>query len=123
MTPDIELADVITALVAEKRAVGYKYACEERVLERFESFCRGEFPGLSTVTKGSVEAWVASARRRGVKPATLESLATPVRELARWMGRRGVEAYVLPGHVLDRPTRYVPAHLHRPGVGCLVRPD
>jgi len=78
------------------------------VLARFEAFCRGEFPGLSTVTQASVEAWVASARRRGVTPATLQGLAAPVRELARWLGRRGVEAYVLPAGVLARPARYVP---------------
>ena len=108
MTPDIALADAITALVAQKRAVGYQYAAEERVLDRFEAFCRGEFPGVGTVTQASVEAWVASARRRGVKPATLQSLASPVRELARWLGRRGVPAYVLAAGALPRPARYVP---------------
>jgi integrase/recombinase XerD len=108
MTPDIDLADAITALVAQKRAVGYNYAAEARVLARFEAFCRGEFPGLNTVTQASVEAWVESARRREVKRATLESLASPVRELARWLGRRGVGAYLLPGGGLARPARYVP---------------
>ena len=114
MTPDIALADAITALVAQKRAVGYKYAAEERVLDRFDAFCRSEFPGVGTVTQASVEAWVASARRRGVKPATLQNLASPVRELARWLGRRGVEAYILPGGVLARPARYIP-HIYTDG--------
>jgi integrase/recombinase XerD len=36
------------------------------------------------------------------------NLIAPVRELARWLGRRGVEAYVLPGGVLPKPARYVP---------------
>jgi len=108
MTPGITLADAITALVAEKRAVGYKYSTEAQVLARFETFCRGQFPGLGTVTQVSVEAWVASARRRGVKPATLQGLAAPVRELARWLGRHGAQAYVLPAGVLAKPARYVP---------------
>jgi integrase len=108
MTSAITLADAIAALVAEKRAVGYKYAAEARVLARFEAFCRVEFPGLGTVSQVSVEAWVASARRRGVRPATLQTLAAPVRELARWLGHRGVPAYVLPAGVLARPARYVP---------------
>ena len=108
MTPDITLADTITALVAEKRAVGYKYATEAQVLARFDAFCRGQFPGLGAVTQVSVEAWMTSARRRGVTSATLQGLAAPVRELARWQGRRGVEAYVLPAGVLPRPARYVP---------------
>jgi integrase/recombinase XerD len=104
MTPAITLTDAIAALVAEKRAVGYKYATEARVLARFDAFCCGEFPGLGAVTRVSVEAWVAAARLRGVKPATQQGLAAPVREL----GRRGLEAYVLPAWVLARPTRYVP---------------
>src|SRR5262249_45017313 len=35
----------------------------------------------------------------GVRPATLQGLAAPVRELARWLGRRGTEAYVQPPDV------------------------
>ena len=123
MTAGITLADAITALVAEKRAVGYKYDAEERVLARFEAFCRSEFPGLDTLTQASVEAWIAAARRRGVKPATLQGLAAPVRELARWLGRRGV-AGLRPARgraAQARPLR--PAHLHRPGTGGPVRPD
>ncbi len=108
MTCAITLADAIAALVAQKRAVGYKYDTEARVLARFEAFCRVEFPGLGTVSQAWVEAWVASARRREVRPATLQALAAPVRELARWLGHRGVHAYVLPVGVLARPARYVP---------------
>ena len=108
MTCAITLADAIAALVGQKRVVGYKYEAEARVLARFEAFCRTEFPGLGTVSQASVEAWVASARRREVRPATLQALAAPVRELARWLGHRGVHAYVLPVGVLARPARYVP---------------
>jgi len=108
MTPDITLAEAITALVAEKRSVGYKYCAEAKLLARFEAFCCNEFPGLGAVAKVSVQAWLAAARRRNVAPATLQGLAAPVRELARWLGRRGVPAYVLPAGVLPRPVRFVP---------------
>jgi len=104
----MSLAAAITALAAEKRAVGYKYDAEERILARFEAFCRTEFPGLGTVTRASAEAWVTAARERGARPATLQGLAAPVRELARWLGRRGTEAYVLPARTLPRPARYAP---------------
>ena len=108
MNDTMSLAGAITALAAEKRAVGYKYDAEERILTRFEAFCREGFPGLDTVTKASAEAWVTAARERGVRPATLQGLAAPVRELARWLGRRGTAAYVLPARTLPRPARYVP---------------
>lgn len=104
----ITLDEAITALVAEKRAVGYKFGDEARVLARFAGFCRAEFPGLEAPDRACVEAWIASARRRGVSAATLAGLAAPVRELARWLGRRGVPAYVLPPRTLRKPPRYVP---------------
>ena len=108
MSAAITLADAIAALVGEKRAVGYKYHAEARVLDRFEAFTRREFPGLDTLTEASVQAWITAARGRGVKPATLQGLAAPTRELARWLGRRGVAAYLLPRAALPRPARYVP---------------
>ena len=108
MSPVITLADAIRGLVTEKRALGYKYVSEERALARFELFCAGAFPGLETVTRASVEAWIAAARGRAVKPATVTNLIAPVRELARWFHRRGVDAYVLPAGVLEKPARYVP---------------
>ncbi|MGC8627202.1 MAG: tyrosine-type recombinase/integrase [Acidimicrobiales bacterium] len=108
MTASITLTEAITALVAEKRAVGYKYHAEQKVLARFEAFSRSELPGLGTLTEASMQAWAVSARRRGVQPATLQGLAAPVRELARWLARRDVAAYVLPRAALERPVRYVP---------------
>jgi integrase/recombinase XerD len=108
MSAAITLSEAITALVAEKRAVGYKYRAEQQVLTRFEAFTHSEFPGLDTLTEASVQAWIIAARRRGVTPATLQALAAPVRELACWLGRRGVAAYLLPRSALPRPVRYVP---------------
>jgi integrase/recombinase XerD len=108
MSAGLTLPEAITALVGEKRAVGHKYDAEARVLARFEAFNRREFPGLDTLTEASVTAWITAARRRDVKPATLQGLTAPVRELARWLRRRGVPAYLLPRSVLPRPDRYVP---------------
>jgi integrase/recombinase XerD len=108
MTPAITMTEAITALVTEKRAVGYKYAAEAKVLVRFAAFCQGEFPGVEAPSQACVEAWVATAQGRGVTPATVQNLVSPVRELARWLGRRGMAAYVLPTGALARPGRYVP---------------
>src|SRR5258707_7475477 len=102
MSPAITMAGAITALVTEKRATGYKYDAEERVLARFAALSASEFPGLEAPTRASVEAWITSAREPGVKPATPPGLAAPVRELGRWLGRRGVPAYVLSARALPK---------------------
>jgi hypothetical protein len=65
----MSLASAITALAAEKRAVGYKYDAEERVLARFEAFCRSGFPGLGTVTRASAEAWCCPTLKIAMKAA------------------------------------------------------
>ena len=114
MTAGTTLAEAITALVAEKRAGGHKYHAESQVLARFEAFCRSEFPGQNTLTGASVQAWITEARRRDIQPATVNGLAAPIRELARWLGRRGVAAYLLPRSALPRPARYVP-HIYTDG--------
>ena len=44
MSPEITLADAIRGLVAEKRALGYKYVSEERALARFERSAPARFP-------------------------------------------------------------------------------
>ena len=63
VSPAVTMAGAITALVTEKRATGYKYDAEERVLARFAAFCHGEFPTLVAPTQAAVEAWVAAAGR------------------------------------------------------------
>lgn len=108
MSGGVTLPDAITILVTEKRAVGYKYDAEARVLARFEAFHSSQFPELETLTEASVQAWIAAARRREVQPATLHGLIAPVRELAHWLARHGVAAYLLPRAALPRPSRYVP---------------
>jgi len=50
MTVGITMSEAITALVAEKRAVGYQYQAEQQVLARLEAFSRSEFPGLDTLS-------------------------------------------------------------------------
>ncbi|MDQ2847302.1 MAG: tyrosine-type recombinase/integrase [Actinomycetota bacterium] len=108
MSGGLTLSEAITSLVAEKRAVGYNYDAQARMLARFAAFTGSEFPGLDTLTEASVQTWITAARGRDVKPATLQGLAAPVRELARWLGRRGQTAYLLPRAALPRPARYVP---------------
>ena len=56
MSDEITLADAIAGLVAEKRALGYKYVSEERALARFRRVLRQRVPrprhGHASVGRG-----------------------------------------------------------------------
>ena len=109
MSTAITMAEAITALVAEKRAVGYKYATEERVLARFAAFCRGEFPGLQRAHPG-----LGRGVARG-RPAARQSPRRPCRAWPRRSGSWPVgwaagacRPTSCPPATLPRPARYVP---------------
>ena len=88
MSAEITMTDAITALVAEKRAVGYKYAAEDRVLTRFAAFYRSEFPGLGTpdrLGRGMARGRAAArshtgdpARQRVVELGHVSAVRSPV---------------------------------------------
>lgn len=108
MTPNITLADAITALVAEKRAVGFKYAAEERVLARLPRSAAASSPDRERLLK-------PRSRRGSRPPGDEESNRRPCRPWPRRSGSWPVgwaagacPAYVLPAGALPRPARYVP---------------
>ncbi len=108
MSPGITMAEAITALVAEKRAVGYKYDAEERVLARFAAFCRQPVPRAGGARQGfgrgvdhlgpGAGSQAGDLARAGRAGAGAGPLAGPPR----------LPAYVLPAGALPRPARYVP---------------
>jgi hypothetical protein len=63
MSAEIKLAGAIAGLIAEKRALGYKYVCEERALARFDgsisahSWNKNAFHGLRRHPTGSAPSW------------------------------------------------------------------
>jgi len=96
----------IVDFIAEKRALGYKYECQSAMLRRFDQFCVERFPDESSLSREVILAW--AVRRPGEHPATLQGRVTPVRELAKYMVRQGLEAFILPQGMLPKPPRYVP---------------
>jgi integrase/recombinase XerD len=113
------MADAITALVEQKRAVGYKYAAEERVLARFAAFCRAEFPGLHAPTQAvgrGVDYGRPAARRHPGDPAGPGRAGAGAGPLAGPPGRERLRP-ARRGAAQTRPLR--PAHLHRQELAAL----
>ena len=76
------------------------------MLARFAAFCASRFPGLHAPTRASVGAWMAAARRRGSRAATLRACATPCGAGPSLGQARGIA----------RPTSCPPEHCPGPTV-------
>lgn len=101
------LSSYITGVIDQKKALGYSFSYGERYLERFDSFCIDQFPQETTITQAMGISWATI--RDGEKAITTAKRIAAVRELARYMQRKGIEAYVIPHEFAKQPSsRYVP---------------
>jgi integrase len=96
----------IIGLIEQKRALGYKYGSEPAILKRFDRFCRERHPDETVLNQKVIMDW--ATKRPGEHPATLQHRLTPVRELARYIIRQGLEAHIMPKGLLPRVPRYTP---------------
>ena len=96
----------INALIEQKRALGYKYGCEPAILRRFDEFCRERYPNETVLNREIMMSW--AAKRPGEHPATLQGRLTPVRELAKYIARLGLETYIMPKGLIPRVPKFIP---------------
>jgi integrase len=96
----------MNGLIEQKRVLGYKYGCEPAILRRFDAFCREHYPTESAITQEMMMGW--ATKRPSESPATLQNRLTPVRELAKYIARLGLEAYIMPKGLMPRVPRYIP---------------
>jgi integrase len=96
----------IIDLIKQKRTLGYKYGSEPAILRRFDKFCREQHPNEHVLNQKVMMAW--ATKRPGEHPATLQNRLAPVRELAKYMARQGLDAYIMPKGLLPRVPRYKP---------------
>ena len=96
----------ISGLIEQKRALGYKYDSQPAILKRFDTFCIERYSGKTELDREIVLDW--SVKRPNEKPATLQGRITPVNELAKYMIRLGIPAFILPKGMLPHVPRYIP---------------
>lgn len=99
-------APYIIGLIEQKRALGYKYNCESGILRRFDQFCKKHHPVATHLTHTIIMDWAKP--RINENPSTLQNRLTPVRELAKYMARLGLESYIMPKGLMPRVPRYMP---------------
>lgn len=99
-------APFIIGLIEQKRALGYKYDSETNILRRFDVFCLNNYSNKKMLDRDLMMAW--AKKRVEEKQATTQNRITPVKELAKYMVRLGIEAFILPKGMMPRVERYVP---------------
>ncbi len=100
------LQGFIKGMIREKRSLGYKYDCNTRLLYQFDQFCLNYGCVDAAITKKLVFAWIQ--RKPNESLATLQTRASVARQLAVYVTRLGVQAYVLPKNVLPKAPVYTP---------------
>ena len=86
------LAHHIEGLIRQKRADGYAYNCEEKLLKRLDTFCVQNYPELTTITYEMAAKW--SEARPGEGNAYHNRRMSMVKVLSEYILSLGQEAYV-----------------------------
>ena len=100
------LQTFIEGMIREKRSLGYKYDSSPRTLYKFDQFCIKYGCIDAVMTKELVHAWIQKTPNESV--ATVKNRACVVRQLALYMTRLGIQAYVLPKNSLPKVPKYTP---------------
>ena len=100
------LAPYIEGLIEQKKALGFIYEEQERILRKFDNMIYEIFPNENTITKEMTDIW--ASKRTFEKVATMRNRITPVAHLALYMNKLGQKAYVFPTNTLGKEIKYVP---------------
>ena len=84
------LAPYIEGLIEQKKALGFIYEEQERILRKFDNMIYEKFPNENTITKVMTDIW--ASKRTFEKVATMRNRITPVAHLALYMNKLGQKA-------------------------------
>jgi len=100
------LGEYIRGLVQHKRALGYRYASPEHILRHFDQFCIESNWTEPCLGKSLVDRWCQKCQNEA--HATWKGRIQVIRQLALYMARLGLPAYVIPAGILPKGPHYVP---------------
>ena len=96
----------IEGLIEQKQLLGYRFEGPARILRTFDAFCQEHYPNETQLTQKLVMHW--AEKRTSEQVNGLVHRLSPVRQLAKYMNRLGLEAYIIPSGLPGKRNRYVP---------------
>lgn len=96
----------IEKFVSHKRAVGYKYDTQIRVLKGFDTFCAGIYPEERTLSRELLLHW--AKRKPEETVGTQRIRVTAIRQLVLFVRQLGYDAYLPSLTMLPSYQRYTP---------------
>ena len=91
----------IEGLIEQKKSMGYPYETSARILKAFDVFCSTHYPDETKLTQMLAMHW--AEKRQGEHVNYLVRRITPVRQLAKYMMRVGIDAYIIPPGIPGSP--------------------
>lgn len=104
-------AEALRTFVDHKHALGHPYSGSVDLLRRFDAMCSTRFPGHCDLSQEVCLAWAVKAPTEGSN--ALRNRIAVIREFARFLIRRGEDAYLLSPEMARKTPRHVP-HIYTP---------
>src|ERR1035441_10167097 len=98
--------EFIKGMILQKHSLGYKYDSSPRVLYKFDQFCVAYGCTEPVLSKELIQIWVQ--KHPNEAQATLQRRVSIIRQLAIYMTRIGINAYVLPKNIIPKGPKYIP---------------
>jgi integrase/recombinase XerD len=99
--------EYIQGMILQKRSLGYKYDdSSPRLLHKFDQFCLAHGCTEPVLSKELVQIW--TQKHPNEAQATFLHRVGMIRQLAMYMTRIGVHAYVFPKNILPKGPEYIP---------------
>ena len=100
------LKEYLNGFLTEKHTLGFVYTSSRNILNQFDKLCCTKFSDTTTITPELGLSW--ATKRENEKMSTLEGRIGVIRELARYINRLGLDAFVIPKGMGSSGMRYTP---------------
>ena len=101
--------EYIIGLLEQKHSLGFPYRVSEEILYRFDRLCFEHFPHENQLTKEIGLSFAVINPTE--KASSFQNRLAPIRELAKYMNRLGINAYVIPTEISPKEKQRAVPHV------------